>query len=59
MPSASQLTKVGSYRYTDRLPPLPAGKHTIKVYWANNTTAKPPGPVRSVTSSVWIHECPC
>jgi hypothetical protein len=52
MPSASQLTKVGSSRYTYRLPPLPAGKHTIKVYWANNTADKPVGPVQSVTCFV-------
>jgi hypothetical protein len=52
MPSASQLTKVGSHRYTYRLPPLPAGKHTIKVYWGDNTTDKPAGPVHSVTCFV-------
>lgn len=52
MPSTRQLTKVKSYRYTYRLPPLPAGRHSIKVYWANNTTDKPAGPVQAVTCSV-------
>ena len=52
MPAAGQLVNAGKnlYRYT--LAPLTPGAHTIRVYWADNKTHRPVGPIRSVTCIV-------
>jgi hypothetical protein len=52
MPTAMQLTKVGSDRYKYALPNLPAGQHTVQVYWADNKTHKAMGMVHTVRVTV-------
>ena len=52
MPSADQLTKVGENRYKYSLPLLPAGIHTVKVYWADNKTHAVRGALQAVTFSI-------
>jgi len=52
MPSADQLTKVGENRYKYSLPLLPAGAHTVKVYWADNKTHAVRGALQTVTFSI-------
>ena len=52
MPPASKLTKVGPSRYQYVIGPLPAGMHTIKVFWADNKTHEPVGPVRTAKCTV-------
>jgi methionine-rich copper-binding protein CopC len=52
MPAASQLSKVGPDRYQYLLPKLTAGPHTIKVFWADNTTHAATGTVESATYTV-------
>ncbi|HYM70023.1 MAG TPA: copper resistance CopC family protein [bacterium] len=52
MPAATQLAKVGPNRYAYKLGHLAAGPHTIKVFWADNTTHAAVGPVHTVTCTV-------
>jgi len=52
MPAASQLTKIGPARYQYTLPNLAAGPHTVKVFWADNSTHAPAGGVESATYTV-------
>jgi methionine-rich copper-binding protein CopC len=52
MPAASQLTKVGPDRYQYVLPKLATGPHTVKVFWADNSTHAPIGDVESATCTV-------
>lgn len=52
MPPASKLTKVGPSRYQYVIGPLPAGTHTIKVYWADNKTHAAVGPVHTAKCAV-------
>lgn len=52
MPSSSQLTKVGPDRYQYVLPKLAAGAHTVKVFWADNSTHAPAGGVETATCTV-------
>jgi len=52
MPAAVQLVKLGSNRYGYKLGRLAAGAHTITVFWADNKTHQPVGPVHSVTCMV-------
>jgi len=52
MPAADQLTKVGPGRYQYLLPKLAAGVHTIKVFWADNSTHAPDSAVESTTCTV-------
>ena len=52
MPPAGKLTKVGPSRYQYVVGPLPAGTHTIKVYWADNKTHDAVGPVHTAKCMV-------
>jgi methionine-rich copper-binding protein CopC len=52
MPAAQQLTKVGPGRYQYVLPKLAAGTHTVKVFWADDSTHAPAGAVESATYTV-------
>jgi len=52
MPPASRLTKVGASRYQYVIGPLPAGTHTIKVFWADNKTHQAVGPVHTAKCAV-------
>jgi methionine-rich copper-binding protein CopC len=52
MPSGDQLKALGNNRYQYTLAPLSPGAHTIKVFWADNKTHQPVGPVRAATYSV-------
>jgi methionine-rich copper-binding protein CopC len=52
MPAADQLTKLGPGRYQYVLPKLAAGAHTVKVFWADNSTHAPAGGVESATYTV-------
>lgn len=52
MPAASQLVSAGKDRYRYTFGPLSSGPHSIKVYWADNATHLPVGPVHTVTCTV-------
>jgi len=52
MPSSEQLKALGNNRYQYTLTPLSPGAHTIKVFWADNKTHQPAGPVREATCIV-------
>ena len=52
MPSSEQLKALGNNRYQYTLTPLSPGAHTIKVFWADNKTHQPAGPVRAATCIV-------
>ncbi len=52
MPSSDQLKALGNNRYQYTLAPLSSGPHTIKVFWADNKTHQPAGPVRTATCTV-------
>jgi hypothetical protein len=52
MPAESQLTKVGPDRYKYQLPKLAAGTHTVKIFWADNSTHAPKGSVETATYTV-------
>lgn len=60
MPTAKQLTKVGPNRYKLQLPSMSSGAHTIKVYWADDQTHRPAGPVQTTTCTItgWPHNSP-
>jgi methionine-rich copper-binding protein CopC len=52
MPAGSQLTKAGPGRYRYVLPRLKAGMHTVRVFWADDTTHAPAGNVDTATYTV-------
>ncbi len=52
MPAASQLKNVEPSRYENALPPLAAGTHTIKVFWADDSSHAPVGPVQTTRCTV-------
>ena len=52
MPTSDQLTAAGSQRYQYVLAPLSPGPHTVKVFWADNKTHGPMGPVHGATFTV-------
>ncbi|HLW60609.1 MAG TPA: copper resistance CopC family protein [bacterium] len=52
MPSSDQLTPAGTHRYQYMLAPLSPGPHTVKVFWADNKTHQPVGPVHAATCTV-------
>jgi methionine-rich copper-binding protein CopC len=52
MPSSEQLKALGNDRYQYTLAPLSPGAHTIKVFWADDKTHQPAGPVRAATCTV-------
>lgn len=52
MPSGDQLTGAGAHKYRYVLAPLPAGMHTVRVFWADNMTHNAVGPVQAVTFTV-------
>lgn len=52
MPIASQFTNAGKNRDRYTLSPLSSGLHTIKVYWADDKTHGPVGPINTVTFTV-------
>ncbi len=52
MPTSDQLTAAGSQRYQYVLAPLSSGTHTVKVFWADNKTHEPMGPVHAATFTV-------
>lgn len=52
MPTSSQLRRIGPARYAFPLPPLSAGTHTIRVFWADDAHHRTVGAVHSVTCTV-------
>ena len=52
MPSGEQLKALGNNRYQYTLTLLSQGAHTIKIFWADNKTHQPAGPVREATCIV-------
>lgn len=52
MPSSDQLTALGNHRYQYTLALLSPGTHTVKVFWADNKTHQPIGPVHAATCIV-------
>ena len=52
MPSSDQLTNAGPHKYRYVLAPLSPGKHTVKVFWADNRTHEAIGPVHAATFTV-------
>jgi methionine-rich copper-binding protein CopC len=52
MPTSDQLMALGNHRYQYTLAPLSAGTHTVKVFWADNKTHQPLGPVQAATCTV-------
>ena len=52
MPSSEQLKALGNNRYQYTLTLLSQGAHTIKIFWADNKTHQPAGPVREATCIV-------
>ena len=52
MPAADQMTKIGPSRYEYHLPKLAAGTHTIKVFWASDTTHAVVDTVETATCKV-------
>ena len=52
MPEMKQIKMVGEHRYQLLLGTAAAGRHTIRLYWGDNKTHKPVGPVQVVSVTV-------
>jgi hypothetical protein len=52
MPAMKHLTKVAEHRYRYVFGTVAAGRHTIRVYWADAKTHKPVNLPRTVTVNV-------
>ncbi|MDR7481686.1 MAG: copper resistance protein CopC [Armatimonadota bacterium] len=52
MPTMKHLRPAGRHRWSHVLSPLPAGRHTIRVYWGDDRTHEPVGRVVAATVTV-------
>ena len=49
MPVMKQIKMLGEHRYQMSMGSAAAGQHTIRLYWGDNKTHKPVGPVQTVS----------